>query len=172
MARQAICDVREMDTGGIVERCAGRPFISLSDKQWLAQMRKIKYIDGRKYQLVEEYGFETGWNLPVSTGVGLIKLSKTGYLRIGVGYAWDGPSGPAWDTKSFMRASLVHDALYEMLRERRLPWEYKKMADSLFREICLEDGMWGPRAWLAWKAVDWFGAWSARPQKKKVLTAP
>lgn len=135
-------------------------------------MKKIKYIDGKKYQLVESYGIETGWALPISTMNRFVKLSKTGYLRIEAGFAWDGPSGPAWDTRSFMRASLVHDALYGMLRERRLPYEYKVLADDLFYKLCLEDGMWGPRAWLARKAVGMFGGFSAKPQKEKILTAP
>lgn len=136
-------------------------------------MNKIKYIDrGRWYQTVEGYGIETGWSLPISTMSGFVKLSKTGYLRIEAGYAWDGPSGPSFHTKSFMRGSLVHDALYELLREGRLPPHFKPLADDLLRKICLEDGMWEVRAWWVHKGVSWFGNSSARKQRRKVLTAP
>ena len=40
-----------------------------------------------------------------------ISLDVSGNLRIHQGYAWDGASGPAFDTKNFMQGSLVHDAL-------------------------------------------------------------
>jgi hypothetical protein len=36
------------------------------------------------------------------------------------GYAWNGPSGPTLDTRNFMRGSLVHDALYQLMREGRM----------------------------------------------------
>ena len=40
-------------------------------------------------------------------------------LYISKGYSWDGPSGPAIDTPDWIKASLVHDALYQLIRENR-----------------------------------------------------
>ena len=40
-------------------------------------------------------------------------------------YAWDGPSGPTIDTSNSMRASLVHDVLYQAMREEGLAYEFR-----------------------------------------------
>ena len=60
-----------------------------------------------------------------------------GRIIIKKGYAWDGASGPTIDTKSSMRASLVHDALYQLIRLKLLPFSYKAIADKNFYNICL-----------------------------------
>ncbi|HUS89668.1 MAG TPA: hypothetical protein VMW91_10000, partial [Desulfosporosinus sp.] len=39
------------------------------------------------------------------------------YIVIHKGYAWDGPSGPTFDTPNFMLGSLVHDVFYQAMRE-------------------------------------------------------
>ena len=70
-----------------------------------------------------------------------ISLSKDGILLIKKGYAWDGPSGPAFDTKSFMRASLIHDVLYQLIRLEKLSKEDRLIADLELKRICIEDGM-------------------------------
>lgn len=63
------------------------------------------------------------------------KLSIDGFLTIKSGYAWDGCSGMI-DTDSNMEAGLVHDCLYQMLRESLIP-NYKTIA-LLDRKRCLE----------------------------------
>lgn len=95
-----------------------------------------------------------------------LRLWSNGALEIQKGYCWDGPSGPAIDTQSFRRGSLVHDALYQLMREEGLSNAYKDHADNLMREICLKDGMWPGRAWYCWKAVQWFGRGSLEPRGK------
>ena len=62
-----------------------------------------------------------------------------------------------------MRGSLVHDALYQLMREQALPLTYRQAADDLLKEICLQDGMPRLRAWYVHKAVSWFGEFAARP---------
>ncbi|MFA7287337.1 MAG: DUF1353 domain-containing protein [Melioribacteraceae bacterium] len=74
-------------------------------------------------------------------------------LIIEAGYAWDGPSGPTWDSKSSMRASLIHDALYQLMRIGILPEKCREQADDVLYDICIEDGMFKPRAWIWYKAV-------------------
>lgn len=143
----------------------------------------IEYKSGYKYQLARNYRILVPISGPISQGP--IKLSKAGWLTIKKGYAWDGPSGPAIDTKNFMRGSLVHDALYQLMREGRLGWRtgpketdidheaYRKVADQLLRDICREDGMSWIRAWWVYRAVRTFAARAAdQDNKRPIITAP
>ena len=75
---------------------------------------------------------------------------------------------PAIDTKTFMRASLVHDALCQLMRAELLPQSVREDADKVMRKICLEDGMARFRAWYAYKVVRVAGKWAAKPD---LLTA-
>lgn len=81
----------------------------------------------------------------------------SGNLVLHAGYVWDGPSGPALDTVDFQRASLVHDALYQMARKSTDWKRWKRRADKEMRRIAIEDGMPRWRAWYAYTAVRWFG---------------
>lgn len=124
-----------------------------------------------KYQLVESYKVR----LPIfvyARDSKMIKLNEEGILSIRKGYCWDGPSGPTIDTVNFMRGSLVHDALYQLVREGILSQDERAFADKVLRDICLEDGMSRLRAWYVYKCVRIFGARSARPktQKPTVIT--
>lgn len=104
-----------------------------------------------------------------------IKLDREGILEICRFYSWDGPSGPTIDTKNFMRGSLVHDALYQLMRQSRLSENHRKYADDLLRDICIEDGMSKLRAWYVHKGVRIFAASFAKPTEKdeyKIKTAP
>lgn len=66
-----------------------------------------------------------------------------------------------------MRGSLVHDALYQLMRERHLDYkEHRQYADELLRDICLEDGMSRVRAWWVYQAVHIFAEMAARPREK------
>jgi hypothetical protein len=87
------------------------------------------------------------------------------------GYAWDGASGPTYDSKSSMRASLVHDALYQLMGEYPELLAWRLYADDLLYKICQQDGMWPFRAYLWKKAVNWFGE-DAAEKPDKILTAP
>lgn len=70
----------------------------------------IKYRDGYKYQLSEDYQTVIEIKPVEFILTEYIRLDIDGTLSIKEGYAWDGPSGPTVDTKNFMRGSLVHDA--------------------------------------------------------------
>lgn len=61
-----------------------------------------------------------------------------------------------------MRASLVHDALYQLLRNKKIKKAYRKEADKTLRRLCLEDGMNRLRAWYVYKAVRKFGSEKSR----------
>jgi len=122
-----------------------------------------------KYTLYADYRHQTELRPvpPISTG--LIALDSAGLLTIKKGYAWDGPSGPTIDTDNFMRGSLVHDALYQLMREQHLGQEHREYADRLLREICLSSGMSEVRAWVVYQGVRLGGASSTKPD---LLQAP
>jgi hypothetical protein len=132
---------------------------------------RIRYKEGYKYQLVTDYWIETdifGFDLNVDD---FIYLLPTGTLIMKRGYAWDGASGPTYDSKSSMRASLVHDALYQLMGEYPDLLEYRLYADELLYRICRQDGMWPFRAYLWKKAVNWFGE-NAAMAEDVILEAP
>ena len=98
--------------------------------------KRVRYrnLKNYKYQLLTTYTHPTGFQLlqDISTKNEWVKLSKKGRLTLQKGYAWDGPSGPTIDTRNFMRGSLVHDGLYQLMREGLLDHEeYRKSADDL-----------------------------------------
>lgn len=81
-----------------------------------------------------------------------------GLLKISKGYRWDG-STVVFDTKNCMRASLVHDALYQLMREGLLSRSYRKYTDRLYQRMCIEDGMWRWHAGLRYIGLRLFGGW-------------
>ena len=83
-------------------------------------------------------------------------LTRTG-IQVSAGYSWDGASGPTIDSDNSIRAGLVHDVLYQAIREGRLPESYRKRADKIFRRILKEDGMTWVRRWAWYLAVRAFG---------------
>ena len=117
-----------------------------------------------KYKLTEDYRHVTAFR-DSEGGNPYVELAVNGELTIHARYAWDGPSGPTIDTKSFMRGSLVHDALYQLMRERVLDRERdRKDADRLLRRLCVEDGMWRFRARYVYWFVRMFGGGAAKPR--------
>lgn len=132
----------------------------------------IKYKRGYKYQLAESYTLPVEIRgLPCSTD--WLSLADNGNLTISKGYAWDGPSGPTIDTNTFMRGSLVHDALYQLIRLGLIGAVCRDHADKILMRICLEDGMNKIRAWWVYKGVKWFGGPSAGKQAEpEILEAP
>lgn len=137
-------------------------------------MRHITYRDGYKYQLAEPFEFQSSIIPPMAVANAYILLLADGRLSISQGYAWDGPSGPSLDTLDFMRGSLVHDALYQLMREGHLPPHlYREQADVLLRKMIREDGMNWIRASLVYWVVRRFGDPYADPSnERKPITAP
>ena len=129
-----------------------------------ATRKQIIYRRGYKYQLSEPYAMKLPFKPPVDIVTEWIELGRNGVLVIHQGYAWDGASGPARDTKTIMRGSLVHDALYQLMREGILPQKYRELADKILYLICKQDGMWQPRAWYVHRAVKRCAAPFARPE--------
>lgn len=59
-------------------------------------------------------------------------IDRNGILRILPGFVWDGPSGPTHDDEWNMKASLIHDAGYALIRDGGLPKKYRKHIDWAF----------------------------------------
>lgn len=128
----------------------------------------ICYKKGYKYQLTRTYICHVDVYPSRIIKTRFITLDTAGLLTIRWGYAWDGPSGPTFDTKNFIRGSLVHDVLYQLMRIRMLgPW-HREAADKELRKICLEDGMSCLRAWYVYHSVREFANPAALPKNKKV----
>ena len=128
----------------------------------------IKYRDGYKYQLAEDYSHPVPWNHEVE--MPFYRL-RHGVLTVKAGYAWDGPSGPTVDTKTSMRASLVHDCLYQAISDNVLPYTARSAADRILKEICLDAGMNQWRAFIWHSVVEKFGGDYATA-KKEIKEAP
>jgi hypothetical protein len=133
---------------------------------------KITYSQGYKYLLEKDFMTEVEIHGEYIVSP-FIELGPGGHLLIRKGYAWDGPSGPAVDTKDFMRGALVHDALYQLIREHGLDSDYKSTADKIMRHFCLKDGMNPVRAWTTWLGLRLSSKNSVRPESSyRITTAP
>jgi len=145
---------------------------------------RILFRRGYKYQLNQDYvltlpkAFEPAHDIETP----FIRLASPNreahpeesapVLTVRYGYAWDGASGPTRDTKSAMRGSLVHDALYQLMRMRLLPLRLREPTDHLFWEIIREDGMNRMRAFFWWRAVRRFAEKGATNEDRPVEAAP
>lgn len=124
-----------------------------------------------KYQLETDVIFNTGMT-SYYVEEAYYGLENDGELTIDRGYCWDGPSGPTFDTKSFMRGALVHDVFYQMMRQGELPRSKRKQADLELDKLLKEDGMWWPRRKYVYRALRLFAGGAAKATVRPVLTAP
>jgi len=133
----------------------------------------MKYKAGYKYQLHKDEVIEIPIYQDHLIESDFIELTSKGVLTVKKGYAWDGASSVAWDTKNIMTPSLAHDALYQLMRERKLPHSFWKRCDYIFEMLCLNRDMWKVRAaWLR-KGLSFAHGGAALPShKKKILTVP
>jgi len=130
----------------------------------------VKYRSGYKYQLAEAYVIDTDITPPYDISTEYIDLYADGRLVIRNGYAWDGPSGPTVDTKNFMTPSLVHDALYQLMRQGHLSGVWRYFIDKLLIDMCKERKMCGVRRWWVNLGVRWFAGFAAKEENaKKVI---
>lgn len=120
-------------------------------------------LDDYKYQLKKDISIQTRIK-GVSCKTTYIELYKNGLLRIITGYAWNGSN---WSSdKHAMIASLVHDALYQLMRLGLLSrTAFRKSADALYRDICVFEGMSKFEAGLRYRGLRWFGKSATYPEK-------
>ena len=134
----------------------------------------IRYRSEYKHQLASDYKIKSPILPAEDIVTEFIELDAGGELTVKNAYAWDGPSGPVIDTPENMRASLVHDALYQLMRNEELKARtHRKTADELFRKICKEDGVSSWKAKVYYEALRTFGKPATSPEnKKKIHRAP
>lgn len=118
----------------------------------------MKYKKGYKYQLVEDFEYV----LPIWFPAMNLELNsefidiKQNVLLIKSGYAWDGASCIP-DIKNKV-AALVHDALYQLIRQELLNKEKaKKSADILFMYMCRDEGTPKWISQIYYKSLEKFG---------------
>ena len=134
----------------------------------------IKYKAGYKYQLADEYRIKTAIRPPEPIHAAYVSLYKNGTLRIKAGYAWDGPSPwfvPDW--RFWMRASLEHDAFFQLFRNGELsPTEWFDTVNRRFQWTAVQDGCPGLLAWLARQFITIGGISAAGSQPRDLHEAP
>jgi hypothetical protein len=132
----------------------------------------MKYREGYKYQLYQDERFVTalkGKHIVTDW----IEVLPDGTVIGKRGYAWDGASGPTWDTKNSMRASLIHDIGYQLMREGLISLDWKEYFDGLFYLTLIHDGMNRLRALVWYNAVYSFGKNATLPvNDRPILEAP
>lgn len=122
-------------------------------------------------------------------GNDFVQLTIDGRLIIRKWYAWDGASGPALNDKSFVRPSLVHDALCQLWELGVIDKAGRAAADKLLGEMLRNDMQviaermgWLPRTafkalsymrplWVTY-GVSWYSEHIASRDPDEVLTAP
>ena len=113
-------------------------------------MKRIAYRAGYKYQLAESYEDLITIHPEREAVTEWIRLLPSGHLVIVAGYAWDGPSGPVLDTTNTIRGSLVHDALYQLIRLGKLMPLTRYAVDETYERMCQEDAA---GAWWGWRHI-------------------
>ena len=96
-------------------------------------------------------------------------LYSAGFLQVVAkrGYAWDG-CGSLLASYESLRASLLIDVLYEVLRNHAGGWSgyqrrrFRRHADCEFRVMLAQDGMTLAWRWLWWLRVRLSGAGKGR----------
>jgi hypothetical protein len=116
-----------------------------------------------KYRLINQYKYQLIGDHTEHLSNVFCKFISTDWITVNgdkitikSGYCWDGASC-AIDTKDFMVASLVHDALYQLIRLEYVSKDKRKLADLILNELCLKYGMSKFRASYVYWAVRTFG---------------
>ncbi len=123
--------------------------------QWRKLTRKERGGSKYKYEVVQEYhlwgiGLGGKYLYILGTSSSYSPLNEPAYvhyylsgglLEIHSGYRWNG-SNVVFDTRACMRASCVHDVGYQLMQLGKLDISYRDYFDQMYRDMCIEDGMW------------------------------
>lgn len=112
-----------------------------------------------KYQLRETF---TGITRIPGLAVTEYIVLENNILTLKNGYAWNGVSYMP-DTKPLIIASLIHDAIYQLIRLKMVSYDYRKVADKHFRETAIASGMNKGLANTLYRGLRMFGARAAQP---------
>ena len=103
------------------------------------ETNQLFYKGGYKYQATQDFRIQIPIKPTTAIRTDWIELDTAGHLLLKKGYACDGPTDPAKDTKGNMRAAFVHDGVYQLIRLGLLPPEVRPLADEIYYEIMLAD---------------------------------
>ncbi len=123
---------------------------------------KYQKISKYKYRLVESETRMTNICVPhIRTPfIGL----RDGKMRISKGYAWNGSN---WSFDIYSKTpSLFHDAAYQLMRRGLLEQKHRKYFDGLYRDMCIEKGLWKIHANLRYRMLRMFGFGGAKRSDK------
>lgn len=137
---------------------------------------QAKYRSGYKYQLAEEFVAQIDFELGHVHRNGLIITDiedvdefawvADGLIKVRKGYAWDGATcAPDWEW--VMIPALVHDTLYQLIRENYLPQDRRRDVDVVFLELMVERKPRSVMPYLFYFAVRWFGKKAAMPKSAR-----
>ena len=136
----------------------------------------IAYTTGMKYQLKELATFSIDvdtWIFRQEIITPWVHIKPNGDVDVARGYAWNGISGYMPDFRSAIRASLIHDVFYQLIRLEYLPPEFKSIADEVFYLYMRRDNVNIAVAWTYKKGVVLFGGSSILPSNRQpTLYAP
>lgn len=116
----------------------------------------VRYKKRYQYELLESFSFKTSFKPATTVELKYIRIDVDGRITAKPGYAWDGATG-AIDTKSTMKASLIHDVCYQLLNLNVIPMRYRKEFDVMYYQTALRNGMFIGRAFYHYAAVRMFG---------------
>lgn len=92
-----------------------------------------------------------------------VLLAPDGILSLSPGYRWNGADGPVSQDDAAIMGSLVHDALYDLIRAGELPESARKAADKELRRAMKDYNANPFRRWYFYVAVRLFGGAHGRP---------
>lgn len=125
----------------------------------------MRYKSGYRYVSQEAVVVDVGAELHVPLQAPFASIAAE-TLCVMSRYAWDGASFTPFKwfgtPDSWLTPSLVHDALYQAMREGFLQLTYRERVDRLFRSMLIERGVWRALAWAAYYAVRVFGNFAVR----------
>lgn len=112
----------------------------------------MKYIKiGSAFQVFETFAHESiikGFDIQCDQ----YTLNIDGLLTIKKYYTWDGPTG-AFNTKSFVKGSCIHDVFCDLINAGLLPESVQCQADEEMLKINRRQQMWWPRRAWTYMAV-------------------
>mgnify|MGYP001252782899 CR=1 FL=1 len=128
---------------------------------------KYRELTKYRYQVIVDEAFKTSVKPPKKLVTKYILLDTDGTLIAREGYAWNGASKPAINTKTNRRASCAHDAFYQVMNLGLLDLSFRLLCDEEYYKICLADGMWKVRADLEKWVLNNFAEFAAKPDGKR-----
>ena len=133
----------------------------------------IEYTTGAKYVLHSDMTIQLSFGPPKLIVHEHITFHPDRLLEVRKGFPWDGMSGGVPDTKRNMRASLVHDVLYKLIRLGLLAMSYRALADEELKKLCVKDRVWKWVASAYRRGLGFGGTAAALPSAiKRVHRAP